>query len=81
MVSPCVAVSEQVPDDNMVTAIPDTEQTDVVVDVIDGVMFDVADTVRLNGVDDHVFVFGLVNEMVLAARAMVTVCVAYVINA
>jgi hypothetical protein len=57
----------------MVTAIPDTEQTEVVVDVIDGVMLDVADTVRLNGVADHVFVVGLVKEIVLAARAMVTV--------
>jgi hypothetical protein len=70
-----------VPDDNMVTAIPETEHTDVVVDVIEGVSPVEADTVRLNGVDDHVFVFGLVNEMVFAARTMVTVCVADVINA
>jgi hypothetical protein len=65
----------------MVTAIPDTEQTDVVVDVIEGVTPVEADVATLNGVDDHVFVVGLVNEMVFAARAMVTVCVADVINA
>jgi hypothetical protein len=81
VVSPCVAVSEHVPDDNMVTAIPDTEHTDVVVDVIEGVTPDDADVVTLNGVDDHVFVVGLVKEIVLAARAMVTACVADVINA
>jgi hypothetical protein len=64
-----------------VTAIPDTEHTDVVVDVIEGVTPDDADVVTLNGVDDHVFVVGLVKEIVLAARAMVTACVADVINA
>ncbi len=52
----------------MVTAIPDTEHTDVVVDVTDGVTPDVADTVTLKGVVDHVLVPGFVNEMVFAAR-------------
>ena len=62
------------PDDNMVTAIPETEQTDGVDDETDGVMPDVADTVTLNGVADHVRVPGFVNEMVFAARWTVTVC-------
>jgi hypothetical protein len=57
----------------MVTAIPDTEQTDVVVDVIEGVMPVEAEVVTLNGVEDHVLVVGLVKEIVFAARAMVTV--------
>jgi hypothetical protein len=58
----------------MVTATPDTEQTDGVVEVIEGVMFEVADTVRLNGVEDHVLVVGFVKEIVFAARVIVTVC-------
>jgi hypothetical protein len=73
VVSPCVAVNEHVPDDNMVTAIPDTEQTEGVVDDTDGVMFDVADTSTLKGVADHDRAMGFVNKMVFAARAMVTV--------
>lgn len=56
------------PDDNIVTAIPETEQTEGVVDVTDGTMFDVADTVRLKGVADHDRAAGFVNEMVFAAR-------------
>ena len=56
------------------TATPDTEQTDGVVEVIEGVMFEVADTVRLNGVEDHVLVVGFVKEIVFAARVIVTVC-------
>ena len=74
MVSPCDAVSEHVPDDSMVTAIPDTEQTASVVEVIEGVIPDVAEVVTLNGVADHVLVPGLVKEIVFAARVIVTVC-------
>jgi hypothetical protein len=74
VVSPWVAVNEHVPDDNIVTAIPDAEQTKGVVEVIEGVTPDVADVVTLKGVEDHVRVVGLVNEIVFAARAIVTVC-------
>jgi hypothetical protein len=74
VVSPCVAVNEHVPDDNMVTAIPETEQTEGVVEVIEGVIPDVADVVTLNGVAVHVLVPGLVKEIVFAARVIVTVC-------
>ncbi len=74
VVSPWVAVNEHVPDDNMVTAIPDAEQTEGVVEVIEGVIPDVADVVALNGVAVHVLVPGLVKEIVFAARVIVTVC-------
>jgi hypothetical protein len=74
VVSPWVAVNEQVPDDNMVTAIPETEQTEGVVEVIEGVISEVADAVTLNGVELQVFVPGLVKEIVFAARVIVTVC-------
>ena len=74
VVSPWVAVNEQVPDDNMVTAIPETEQTEGVVEVIEGVIPEVADAVTLNGVELQVFVPGLVKEIVFAARVIVTVC-------
>lgn len=56
------------------TAIPDTEHTDGVVDVTDGVMPDVAETETLKGVADQVLVLGFVNEMVFAVRWIVTVC-------
>ena len=55
------------------TAIPDAEQTEGVVEVIEGEIPDVADVATLNGVEDHVRVVGLVNEIVFAARAIVTV--------
>jgi hypothetical protein len=74
VVSPCDAVREHVPDDNIVTAIPDAEQTEGVVEVIEGVIPDVADVVTLNGVAVHVLVPGLVKEIVFAAREIVTVC-------
>jgi hypothetical protein len=68
VVSPWVAVNEHVPDDNMVIAIPDAEQTEGVVEVIEGVIPDVADVVTLNGVAVQVLVPGLVKEIVFAAR-------------
>lgn len=68
VVSPCVADNVHVPEDNMVTVSPDTEHTDGVVDVTDGVMPEVAVGETLNGVADHVFVPGFANEMVFAAR-------------
>ncbi len=52
----------------MVTVRPDTVHTDIVVDVMVGVIPDVADATTLNEVADHVRVPGLVNEIVFAAR-------------